>query len=525
MAELECFPLGIGQDGEGVCLDLKLGQHHLLLDCGLKDVSLLQTLAEHHTWAGVFCSHAHSDHSRSLGAVQTIAPDVPIFMTAVTSHLLSDSELSIYPLDWGETTEIAPNLWIKLLPAGHLPGAASIWISYSGDRNYNILYTGDFLISNSRLVQGLRLEEFRGGNLDVLIVEGSLGTNKLPHRRIQEHTLIDQINQAIAKGYSVLFPVPKLGIGQEILMLLRSHHDFTGKDIDIWIDRAIGSSCDLYTELLSFLPLSVQNFSQHQSLFWDTRISPRIRPLELMGQSPSSSTPAIIFVDRDTDWLEHPKFGIDAYQIFLPESDLNLKQELNTKNYSFTSYVLAEHCDVSGTTQLIHNLKPQHVVLMHGNANYLADLANLEELSNRYHIHYPAIATTLELPLGDTFHIPRSNSLTPYAGELSELNSGIMLTLPVEITNDPRWFGFADTGLISAKWQGEDLLIKAISQRELLNIVPTDQGISQTCQSCRFYSGRDGSRCLNRTSPLSGLKVSSDGFCFGFEGIPSEDRQ
>lgn len=520
MAELECFPLGIGQDGEGVCLDLRLGQHHLLLDCGLKDISSLQALAKHHTWAGVFCSHAHADHSRSLEALQAIAPDVPIFMTAVTSHLLSDSLASIYPLGWGETIEIAPNLWIKLLPAGHLPGAASILISYSGDRNYNILYTGDFLISNSRLVQGLRLEEFRDMNVDVLILEGSLGTNKFPHRRIQEHNLIAQINQAITKGYSVLFPVPKLGIAQEILMLLRSHHDFTGKDIDIWIDEAIGIGCDLYMELLSYLPLSVQNFSQHQSLFWDTRICPRVRPLGVISQFLLSSTPAIIFVDRDTDWSEY--LGMDTYQIFLPEQAIELKKELTQQNHPFTSYLLAQHCDVSGTTQLIHNLKPQHVVLMHGNADYLADLANLEELSNRYHIHCPAIARTLEFPLGDTFHISRPNSLTPYSGELSELNSGVMLTLPVEITNDPRWFGFADTGLITAKWQGEDLLIKGISQRELLNIATTDQGISQTCQSCRFFSGI---RCLNQESPLAGLKVSSDGYCFGFEGIPLEDRE
>jgi Cft2 family RNA processing exonuclease len=183
MSELECLPIGIGQNGEGVCLDLRLGQYHFLLDCGLKDLSSLKALSKHHTWSGVFCSHAHADHSRGIQALQTIAPDLRIFTTEVTAHLLpltspqttilSPITSFLCPLDYGQTLEIEPNLFIKLLPAGHLPGAASIWLTYSGDRDYNVLYTGDFLISNSRLVQGLRLEQFRGSNLDVLIIEGS----------------------------------------------------------------------------------------------------------------------------------------------------------------------------------------------------------------------------------------------------------------------------------------------------------------------------------------------------------------
>jgi Cft2 family RNA processing exonuclease len=525
MSELECLPLGIGQDGEGVCLDLRLGHYHFLLDCGLKNLSTLETLAKHQTWTGLFCSHAHADHCRGIAKLQAIAPSIPIFTTEVTAHLLqlackqtSPLLRSIVPLDGGETVEIAPNLSIKLLPSGHLPGAASIWLTYTGgDRNYNVLYTGDFLISNSRLVQGLRLDQFRGSNLDVLIIEGSFGTIKHPHRRHQEHTLVQQIQQAIARGYSIVFPVPKVGIGQEILMLLRSHHAFTGKDLDIWVDAGVGVGCDLYMELLTYLPTSVQNFSQHQSLFWDDRISPRIQSIELIQKS---QLPAIIFVDQDTDWLYNSSLEVNPYLVFIPVQKTELITELTDQDIPFSTYLLAEHCDISGTTQLIHNLKPQHIVFMHGDSSYLADLANLEELSNRYHIHCPEIGIPLDLPVGESFHIPhqRQNQFSPYSGELAELNSAIMLTLPVEVTSDHRWFNFADTGLIEARWQGEDLLIRGISQRELLNGQSEEQGIP-SCNICRFYSGQ---RCLNRESPLSGLKVSADGCCMGFEKIPEE---
>ena len=63
---------------------------------------------------------------------------------------------------------------------------------------YKLLYTGDFFLSNSRLVEGLRLDELRGLNLDVLLIEGSYGTSRHPHRRNQENQLAERIHRAIS---------------------------------------------------------------------------------------------------------------------------------------------------------------------------------------------------------------------------------------------------------------------------------------------------------------------------------------
>ncbi len=534
MSELECFPVGIKTDG--VCLELKLGPYYFLLDCGLKNLAPLMALREKHSWSGVFCSHAHADHCRSISQLQEMMPDLPIFATAATTHLLSlacptTALAKINSVACGESLEIAPNLSIKLLSSGHLPGAASIWLSYVDQgRSYNVLYTGDFLISNSRLVQGLKLEQFRDLSLDVLILEGTCGTARHPHRRTQEHNLVQQINRALALGYAILFPVPKIGIGQEILMLLRSHHAFTGRDLDIWIDDGVGAGCDLYLELLTDLPASVQNFAQHQSLFWDDRICPRIQPLEFMETSEflsNSAAPRIVLVDQDTDWQNYAWLKNHPYLIFLPESKPELAEikpefagKKIGKKIDFVTYLLSEHCDGAGTTQLIHNLKPQHLVFMHGKPNYLADLANLDELSNRYHVHCPQIGKPLELPIGEDLHFGYAqNQLPPYAGELFEQNSVVNLTLPAEITLDSRWQSFADTGLIEAKWQGDELLIRGISPRELLNALP-EKPMLDSCQSCRFFSGSQ--HCLNQDSPLVGLKVSFDGYCLGFEKISPE---
>ena len=107
-------------------------------------------------------------------------------------------------------------------------------------------------------MDGLPLESLRGLKPDVLIVEGSYGTTRHPHRRQQENRLASSMNQLLKEGHSVLLPTPTLGVGQELVMLLRSHHQFTGKDITVWVDDTVAAGCDLYLDLMAYFPSNVQ---------------------------------------------------------------------------------------------------------------------------------------------------------------------------------------------------------------------------------------------------------------------------
>ena len=170
-------------------------------------------------------------------------------------------------LPWHSPVELRRGLGVQLFPSGHLPGAAAILLTYAAPhRTYSLVYTGDFFLSNSRLVEGLPLGDLRGLKPDVLILEGSYGTARHPHRRQLENQLAERIHRAIADGYSVLLPTSTLGLGQELLMLLRSHHYFTGRDLDIWVD---GGRCSRLRRLPgNFYPIFLQPF----------RILPNINP-------------------------------------------------------------------------------------------------------------------------------------------------------------------------------------------------------------------------------------------------------
>ncbi|MEM6753239.1 MAG: MBL fold metallo-hydrolase [Cyanobacteria bacterium P01_C01_bin.38] len=530
-SELECLPYGVHQDGEGMCLLVRMGPYRIMLDCGLEDISPLTKKLKKSARADntplpadiVLVTHAHPDHARGLLALHERFPLLPIYGSEVTCKLLplnwldensQENHHYFQALELRTAVKLRENLTVELFPCGHLPGAVAILLTYiTNERAYKLLYTGDFFLSNSRLVEGFRLEELRGIELDVLIIEGSYGTARHPHRRNQENQLAERINKAIAEGFSVLMPTPALGLGQELLMLLRSHHHFTGRDIDIWVDGNVAAGCDAYLELMPHLPPSVQNFARHQPLFWDERVRPRVRRLEDSQRSNVRNSPCIILTDYTTNLKEYCQPQTGSWVILQPEKT-GIEAEQYSELGNVESYLLAQHSDGPGTTQLIHNLRPQHVVFVHGSAAYLADLTSLEELQNRYHVHSPEIQTLVQLPIGDTFLQPAAPD-TNYEGELTQLDTAILITLSDDLKNDPRWQQFSDTGLVEARWQGEELVLRGLTQKELLN--QNSRNILSSLECCGTCKHQRGQRCWNTASPLYNFKVTLEGYCPAFE--------
>jgi len=525
---LSCQPFGVGHDTEGVCLLLKMGNYKILLDCGITDFKTLEESAFFPV-DFVFCSHAHRDHAQCLTELSQKYSQIPIYSSKITREFLKlQGFLSqSHVLPWRSPVEVAPNLKIELFPAGHLPGAAAILLTYGqNSRTYKVLYTGDFSLSKLQLVEGLSLEELRGISPDVLILEASYGTARHPHRRQQEKKLIQQIDEILAADRNILFPVPTLGIGQEILKLLRSHHQFTGRDLDIWVDGKLISACDLYLKLLREFPSSVQNFAHHQSLFWDEQICPRMRPFANKINVTLNQKPCIILTDQIEDFTPYFNSHPGNWTVLIPD---NLTLFFNAKKYHhflaltqpqnvpLETYLLAEHSDGQNTTQLIHNLRPQHLIFVHGKREYLLDLTSLEELQSRYQLHIPTVGTTVELPIGERFIRPQNLPQAYYQGEIQEEDEEVKIKLSQEIIKDIRWHNLADTGTIEARWQGNELVLRGLSQRELFRYKNEAQSQLFDLDCCGNCSYQNNQQCYHPDSPLYGLKVPFEGYCPAFE--------
>lgn len=518
---ISCYTHGVGHENEGVCLLLKIADYHILLDCGLSDISPL-LYADHPPLDFVFCSHAHSDHSRGLLQLHLAFPHIPIYSSAITPKLLGVESLNPAEINyctaiaWRTPFQVKSNLTLELFPAGHLPGASAILITYyTENRHYKIFYTGDFSLSNFQLVEGLSLESLRSLSPDILIIEGTQGNTRHPHRRQQEKQLMTRIYESIENGYNVLLPVPNLGLGQEILKLLRSHHQFTGQNINIWVDKTVSQFCDIYLQLLPIFPTSVQNFAKHQPLFWDERIYPRMYRLTSENRPKFRDSPYIIVADKNDNWFKYCLPQNSSWIVLYPDHP-RLAPFRNLDFLRLETYLLAEHSDSRNSIQLIHNLKPQHIIFIHGEFNDLQDLSNLEELSSRYQIHTPINGIWLDLPLGDQFIQPDWQNPTRYEGEINEEEAKVTLTLPDTITQDQRWIQFADTGLFEARWQGNELIFKGLSQRELRRKGQDAQFFFEfdCCSNCLHQKNQ---YCWNKLSPLYGFKVTPEGYCPVFE--------
>ncbi|MEO0409603.1 MAG: MBL fold metallo-hydrolase, partial [Cyanobacteria bacterium P01_A01_bin.135] len=194
-----------------------------------------------------------------------------------------------------------------------------------------------------------------------------------------------------------------------------------------------------------------------------------------------------------------------------------LQASLETGALLLDTYLLNSHCDGAGTLQAIHNIRPQHVVFVHGSPSYLTDLTSVEDLQNRYHLHLPSADTLVELPVSDTFIQPELPD-THHGGELTELKTAVLITLDQTIASEPRWRQFADTGIIEARWQGNELVLRGVEQREILNNT-SSASMVDCCDSCQYYRGQ---RCWNEESALFGFHVTPEGYCPVYESAYGE---
>ncbi len=470
-------PLGCDPVTEGCGYWLETSQGSLLLDCGFES---LERLPHAPDW--VWISHAHLDHVRGLPELHRRYPDVPILATPATYHLAQNLGLDGIPpmrcIPLGRAVPLSADLTLCLFEAGHLPGAAAAVLRWTnGDPARTVVYTGDCSLSATRFAEGLNLEALRQWQPDVVLLEGSLGIDRYPSRRHQESRLLDTITTALAQGSLVLIPVPAMGLGQDLVFMLKTHHQFTRPELNltVWLDTEVGRGCEAYGHLISGFPSSVKNFTQFQELFWEERVFPHVRPLE---DAPVVESGILLCDAQRQDWDPIwrllrasgrllswiqipevvPQMGLDSWP-------LDLRERLEVFSSRWHS-----HCDSSTLVQIAHTLRPQHLVFVNGDPEHRLDLATLPELSARYHVHAPAVGHPLELTRSrlDLPPPPPDLRYEAHVEEGSSPRSRIQITLPGQITRDPRWTEWADTGMLEARWQGSELVLRGLSAREVL---------------------------------------------------------
>lgn len=197
----------------------------------------------------IVLSHAHLDHCGALPSLY-VSSAPPLYTTPLTAELaglmFKDAvKLSGYYLPY-EEEEIRNTLRqarhvnfndvvelngdsLMFVNAGHVPGSVMTLMNIDG---YRILFTGDFNLSPSNLLDGADLSRVPR-DIDLVIMEATYANGTHPPREKLEEEFINAVKSTLDDGGSVLIPSFTIGRTQELLLTLIKHNV---TDVPIYID-------------------------------------------------------------------------------------------------------------------------------------------------------------------------------------------------------------------------------------------------------------------------------------------------
>ncbi|MEN6592089.1 MAG: beta-CASP ribonuclease aCPSF1 [Methanobacterium sp.] len=225
----------------------------------------------------VIISHAHLDHCGFLPYLYHYGYEGPVYCTTPTRDLMTLLQLDhidiahrednplpfnvkhvkksikhTITLDYGEVTDIAPDIRLTLHNAGHILGSA-ITHMHIGDGQHNFVYTGDFKFERSRLLEPA-VSKFP--RIESLVMESTYGGHEdvQPSRNEAEKELIKTIYRTLERGGKILIPVFAVGRAQELMIVLDEYirHGIIN-EVPIYIDGMIWEATAIHTARPEYL--------------------------------------------------------------------------------------------------------------------------------------------------------------------------------------------------------------------------------------------------------------------------------
>jgi Cft2 family RNA processing exonuclease len=562
-------PLGAARGIGASCFRVQIGPYEIVMDAGTRPkgsepLPAFELLERPNL---ILITHAHLDHIGALPIFHRDFPDVPMICTHGTreiAHVMLTDGLKVQTAkqrqgneDFGQvftaddldrtlfqlqTQPVGvdfsplPGLKVRFIHAGHIVGAACIYMEYS-DRS--ILYTGDYNTTTSRTAEGLKLASLP--TADILITESTYGADTHPSRRTQESDLIDAIVEVVKAGGNVLIPAFALGRAQEIILAIRTSATFHSINVPVYVDGLVREVTDLFQNHLDLLPAAIKNFAKTQSPFFSEKSSPRIisigspqeralamaKPSVIIASSGMLTGGASIYYAKTLLERDNAAVFISGYtdeespgrflQSLAPGSEIELDGTQLTVRAKIQRFNLSAHADRVGITQVIHRVNPQHLILIHGSQSALHELSRAGDLREKYWIHIPEVGDTITFGQAPE-HLSKGQVAKLEAGQEFEIEieaefDGAWLRIAETVLSDPRWQHLSSTGLLSAKWTKGGLMLKPASHKSFAVDAAIASGVD-CCAACEFF---DGHLCRGEESPLYKRDVDPMAKCLEFQ--------
>ncbi|HIP25432.1 MAG TPA: beta-CASP ribonuclease aCPSF1 [Archaeoglobus profundus] len=279
------------------CYLLQTPESRILIECGINVSNIHQSpylyipeIQPLDSIDAVVITHAHLDHCGLVPLLYKYGYKGPIYLTPPTRDLMVLLQLDFLEvagregtpipynsqhirealkhtitLDYGEVTDISPDVRLTFYNAGHILGSA-IAHFHIGDGLYNVAFTGDFKFERTRLFDRA---ETNFPRLETLIMEATYGGSQdiQPTRREAEERLINIVNETIKKGGKVLIPTFAVGRSQEVMVVLEEAiRNKKMEDVPVYLDGMIYEATAIHTTYPEYLNANLRDLIFHHGI-------------------------------------------------------------------------------------------------------------------------------------------------------------------------------------------------------------------------------------------------------------------
>ena len=450
--------LGSGRQVGRSCLLLHTPNSKVLLDCGINPAISegqerfpylnVAEIGDLNSIDAIVLSHAHLDHCGLIPYLYKMGYRGPVYMNEPTRDISALLQLDfvgvaykqaaapLYKaedikemvrhsicLEYGEVTDITPDIRITLYNAGHVLGSAQVHINI-GNGLHNLVYGADTKYEKTRLLDPA-VNHFP--RIETLTIESTYGgkDDLLPPRREVEAKFIELAKKTIERNGKIL--LPELGLGHAQETLLRVEEAIRSGElpkVPVYIDGMLWDINAIHTAYPDYLSAAVRNqiFQDNNPFVSDLfkRIGSPAERKEVIEGGPCIiiATSGMLVGGASVEYFRnlaesqnnlivfgcYQAIGSLGRQVQEGTKEVIMGKDYNNERVTVnmevqTMYGLSAHSSRQQLLQYVSrmNPKPKKIIINHGEVSKSLDLASTLYKLNRVETIVPRNLETIRL--------------------------------------------------------------------------------------------------------------------------------